>query len=230
LKSSRKFVESYSKKLSLWIVVVITLFAAALISFTYISHEIFLDKEEQLDHQFFKILSPHINSPLTNVMEIITYGASSRFLQIGYALLVIGYLTKKNWKRAIEIAVIGLGGFVINYFMKLSFQRQRPADPLIEPLQNFSFPSGHATSGFIFYGLLVYLLWKSKLKQVYKYIFGAILLLIALLIGFSRIYLKLHYLSDVVAGFCIGFAWLAVAVWMMEKLKKKSDVEMSKFK
>jgi membrane-associated phospholipid phosphatase len=207
----------------LWIVIVIALFATALIFFTYIGHEIFWDKEEQLDHNFFQLLSPHINSSVTKAMKIITYGASSRFLQIGYALLVIGYLIKKNWKRAIEIAVIGLGGFVINYFMKLSFQRQRPADPLIEPLQNFSFPSGHATSGFIFYGLLVYLIWKSKLKQVYKYIFGAILILIALLIGFSRIYLKLHYLSDVVAGFCIGFAWLAVAVWLMERLKKQSD-------
>ncbi|MGI8599466.1 MAG: phosphatase PAP2 family protein, partial [Chitinophagaceae bacterium] len=150
------------------------------------------------------------------------------FLQIVYGLLVMGYLIKKNWKRAIEIAVIGLGGFVINYFMKLSFQRQRPPDPLIEPLQNFSFPSGHATSGFIFYGLLVYLLWKSKLKQVYKYIFSSVLIIIAIIIGFSRIYLRLHYLSDVVAGFCIGFAWLAVAIWMMERVKKKSDIEINK--
>jgi hypothetical protein len=121
MKSSKRFVEEYSRKLSWWVVIVIALFVAALISFTYIAHEIFLDKEEQLDHQFFKFLSPHKNSSLTNVMEIITYGASSRFLQIGYALLVIVYLIKKIWKRAIEITVIGLGGFVINYFMKLSF-------------------------------------------------------------------------------------------------------------
>jgi undecaprenyl-diphosphatase len=225
LKSSKKFIETYSKKLSWWIVIVIALFVAALLSFTYIAHEIILEQEEYVDHQFFQILSPHINAPLTGIMEIITYGASGRFLQIVYGLLVMGYLIKKNWKRAIEIAVIGLGGFVINYFMKLSFQRQRPPDPLIEPLQNFSFPSGHATSGFIFYGLLVYLLWKSKLKQVYKYIFSSVLIIIAFIIGFSRIYLRLHYLSDVVAGFCIGFAWLAVAIWMMERLKREADRE-----
>ena len=223
MKSSKRFIEEYSRKLSWRIVIVIALFVAALLSFTYIAHEIFWDKEEELDHEFFQFLSPHSNSTLTNIMEIVTYDASSRFLQIGYALLVIGYLIQKNWKRAIEIAVIGLGGFVINYFMKLSFQRQRTPSPLIEPLQNFSFPSGHATSGFIFYGLLVYLILKSQLKQAYKFILGALLILIALLIGFSRIYLRLHYLSDVLAGFCIGFAWLAVAIWMMERLKKQSD-------
>jgi membrane-associated phospholipid phosphatase len=223
VKSSKRFIETYSKKLTGWILLTIILFVAALLSFVYIAHEIILEEEEYVDHQFFQYIAPHINSSLTNVMKIITYGASSRFLQIAYGLLVIGYLIKKNWKRSIEIAVIGLGGFVINYFMKLSFQRQRPPDPLIEPLQNFSFPSGHATSGFIFYGLLVYLLWKSKLNQVYKYMLSSLLVLIALLIGFSRIYLKLHYLSDVLAGFCIGFAWLAVTIWMMEKLKKQSD-------
>jgi membrane-associated phospholipid phosphatase len=61
-----------------------------------------------------------------------------------------------------------------------------------------------------------------KIKMVYKYILGAVLILTALLIGFSRIYLRLHYLSDVIAGFSIGFAWLAIAIWMMERLKKQS--------
>ncbi len=119
MKSSKKFIEVYSKKLSWWIVIVIALFVAALLSFTYIVHEIIWEQEEYVDHQFFQFLSPHINASLTNVMEIITYGVSGRFLQIAYGLLVVGYLIKKNWKRAKEIAVIGLGGFVINYFMKI---------------------------------------------------------------------------------------------------------------
>jgi undecaprenyl-diphosphatase len=159
-------------------------------------------------------------------MEIITYGASSTFLQIGYGLLVVGYLISKNWKRALEISAIGLGGFLVNYVMKLSFERVRPSQPLIDPLHNFSFPSGHATSGFIFYGLLIYLLSKTQIKPVYKYSISALLVMVALLIGFSRIYLRLHYLSDVIAGFCIGFAWLAVFLWMMERLKKKSDTSV----
>jgi membrane-associated phospholipid phosphatase len=225
MRSSKRFVQEYSKKLSGWIILVMVLFIAALLLFVYLAHKIIWEQEEYIDLQFFQFLSPYINAPLTGLMEIITHGASSTFLQVAYSLLFIIYLLKQNWKRSIEIAVIGLGGFVINYFMKLSFQRQRPPDPLIEPLQNFSFPSGHATSGFIFYGLLVYLLWKSKIKDVYKYIFSSFLILIAFIIGFSRIYLRLHYLSDVIAGFCIGFAWLAISVWLMEKLKKETGTK-----
>ena len=148
------------------------------------------------------------------------------FLQITYVLLILTYLVQKNWKRALEIFVIGMGGFLINYFMKLSFHHLRPPNPLIDPLNNFSFPSGHTTSGFIFYGLLIYLIWKKQIPKAYKYVIGSILVLFSILIGFSRIYLRMHYPSDVVAGFCIGFAWLTLSVWLMEKLKKKSDKEI----
>jgi undecaprenyl-diphosphatase len=106
--------------------------------------------------------------------------------------------------------------------MKLSFRRVRPPNPLIDPLHNFSFPSGHATSGFIFYGLLVYLIWKTNLPKPVKYLAGILLIGFALLIGFSRVYLRVHYFSDVLAGFCIGFAWLVLAIWLMEKFKAKA--------
>ena len=228
MQSSSRFNEKYFKKLTGWTILALVLFIGALLFFVYIMHQVFYDKEEELDNAFFKFLADDvIHNKLTPVMEFITYGASGTFLKISYGLLVLGYLLKKNWKRSVEIAVIGLGGFMVNYFMKLSFQRLRPPNPLIEPLHNFSFPSGHATSGFIFYGLLLFLIWKTKIDQTLKYLIGGILILIALLIGFSRIYLRLHYLSDVVAGFCIGLAWLSLSIWIMERLKKKSAVELN---
>ncbi|HYH14083.1 MAG TPA: phosphatase PAP2 family protein, partial [Flavisolibacter sp.] len=131
----------------------------------------------------------------------------------------------KHWKRALEVAAIGLGGFVINYVMKLTFQRVRPPNPLIDPLHNFSFPSGHATSAFIFYGLLAYLVWKTNLSKTYKVLIGMLLILFSLLIGFSRIYLRVHYSSDVVAGFCIGFAWLILSIYLFEYMKKETAKE-----
>ena len=127
-------------------------------------HEVLWEKEEAGDNSIFIFLSAHvINDRLTGFMKGITYFASATFLQIAYAVLLLTYLLRKNFKRAIEIGAIGIGGFVVNYFMKLSFHRIRPQNPLIEPLNNFSFPSGHATSAFIFYGLLSYLIWKTKI-------------------------------------------------------------------
>jgi undecaprenyl-diphosphatase len=227
MKSTTPFVKRYLKKLSGRVILLLILIAGAVFLFGLITHEVLWEKEEELDLHVFNLLSLHIISPrLTAFMKALTYCASSRFLQVAYVLLVLSYLAAKDWKRAIEISVVGLGGFLVNYFMKLSFERTRPANPLVEPLQNFSYPSGHATSGFIFYGLLVYLVWKSGIANIYKYIIAVVLILFSILIGFSRVYLRLHYASDVVAGFCIGFIWLLLCVWLMEYLKKKAEFEL----
>lgn len=227
MQSSKAFNKKYFKKLPASLIILLILFVSALFLFAYIMQEVVLQKDEATDNYIFSFLSANvINNNLTGFMKAITYFASATFLQIAYGTIVLIYLLKKNWKRALEIAAIGVGGFVVNYFMKLSFQRTRPPNPLIEGLHNFSFPSGHATSAFIFYGLLAYLVWKTDLSKPYKYLTGFVLILFSLLIGFSRIYLRVHYPSDVLAGFCIGFAWLVLTVWVFERLKKRSDNEL----
>lgn len=229
MQSTKTFNKKYFKKLPLGITVLLILFAAAIFFFVFIVHEVLWEKEEVADNLMFAFLSTNVISDnLTGFMKGVTYFASATFLQIAYGALMLIYLLFKNWKRALEIAAIGIGGFVVNYLMKLSFHRLRPPNPLIDKLENFSFPSGHATSAFIFYGLLTYLVWKTRIPKFYKFIIGTMLILFSLLIGFSRIYLRVHYLSDVLAGICIGFAWLILTVWLFEKLKKKSDTELNK--
>jgi membrane-associated phospholipid phosphatase len=228
MQSSKSFTESYLKKLPLGLSILLVLFAGALVSFAYVAHEVLWEKEEVFDQYIFNALSAHLIRPhLTSLMKGITYFASASFLQIAYAALFLLYFFSKNRKRALEIAGIGIGGFVVNYCMKLSFQRTRPPHPLMDPLQNFSFPSGHATSGFIFYGLLAYLVWKTSIPKVYKYLAVGTLILFSLLIGFSRVYLRMHYPTDVIAGFCIGFAWLLFSIYIMERMKKKTDKEQT---
>jgi undecaprenyl-diphosphatase len=226
MQSSPSFIKSYFRKLPIRLIGLLALFAGALFLFAYVAHEVLWEKEEAIDKSIFNYLGAHvIDNRLTGFMKTVTYFASATFLQIAYACLFILYLALHNNKRAFEIAAIGLGGFLVNYFMKLSFHRTRPLHPLTTPLQNFSFPSGHATSGFIFYGMLAYLIWKTDLPAVYKYVLALLLIFFSLLIGFSRIYLRLHYPSDVAAGFCIGFAWLLLCIYLMEKLKKKTGRE-----
>ena len=226
MQSTHQFTKKYFKKLPLGVVILFILFAAALILFTYIMHEVLLEKEDAADNRIFSFLAAHVISPgTTQFMKGVTYFASAPFFAFAYPALVLIYLFKKDWKRSVEIFVIGFGGFVVNYLMKLSFHRPRPDHPLIDKLNNFSFPSGHATSAFIFYGLLTYLIWKTKWPAILKYTAGFILIAFALLIGFSRVYLRVHYPSDVMAGFCIGFAWLILVVWLFTRLKKKTDAE-----
>ncbi|WP_165871592.1 phosphatase PAP2 family protein [Flaviaesturariibacter flavus] len=207
-------------------IIFLSLFFLVVFGFTFIVHEVLSEREDVVDFRIFRFLAAHVITPdLTSVMKAVTYFASATFLQVAYALLFLTYLLLKNTKRAFEIIVVGVGGFIVNYFMKLSFHRPRPVNPLVDPLANFSFPSGHATSGFIFYGLLAYLIWKTELAKPIKYAIGCLLVGFSLLIGFSRMYLRVHYPSDVAAGVCIGFAWLLLTIYFMEKLKKKADRE-----
>ena len=228
MRSTKPFLKSYFKKLPVGFIVLLALFAGALFLFAYVAHEVLWEKEEAIDNRVFNFFATDIiSNSLTGFMKAITYFASATFMQIAYACLLIIYFVVKDIKRAFEIAAIGAGGFLINYFMKLSFRRIRPPHPLMEPLQNFSFPSGHATSGFIFYGLLAYVIWKTDIPKIYKYLAAVLLIAFSLLIGVSRVYLRMHYFSDVVAGFCIGFAWLILTIYLFERLKKKSDKELT---
>lgn len=227
MNSNKSFIKKYLGKLSLRLIVLLALFIGALLLFVLIIHEVLIENEVAIDNSIFKYLSLHvISNRLTEIMKAVTYCASAGFLQMTYGALLLIYLFLKNWKRIIEIVSIGVGGFIINYVMKLSFHRLRPPNPLINRIENFSFPSGHATSAFIFYGLIAYLVSKTNIARVYKYFIGAILILFSLLIGFSRVYLRVHYPSDVVAGFCIGFAWLLLSIWLFEGQKKKANKEV----
>jgi undecaprenyl-diphosphatase len=211
------------KQLPIGLIILLILFSGALFLFIYIIDEVLREKEELFDNNIFNFLSAHLINPgLTRFMSVVTYFASATFLQVAYMVLIVFYVIFKKYKTAIEIIALGLGGFVVNYFMKLSFHRLRPPHPLIKPLDNFSFPSGHATSGFIFYGLLAYLVWKTNMSKLLRCIIAIGLITFSLLIGFSRIYLRVHYPSDVGAGFCIGFAWLILTIWLFERRQKRA--------
>lgn len=227
MKSSESFIRRYLRKLSIGVLILLALFFGAIFLFGVIVHEVFWEREEEMDHYAFDLLTTHVvNGELTPWMEGVSFFASASFLQVAYPLVVLLYLLQKDWKRSIEIGVIGLGGYAVNIFMKWFFRRPRPEDPLLtETVSHYGFPSGHAMSGIIFYGLLTYLTWKTGLALKYKYMVGFVLLLFCLLIGFSRVYLRVHYLSDVVGGYCIGLAWLVFAIGMMERLKRRSKEE-----
>lgn len=128
--------------------------------------------------------------------------------------------TKKNI-AAKYLAATSLGGFLLFYLTKIIFQRPRPiAANLIAPPGSYSLPSGHAVMSLCFYGFLAYLIFR-KLKNNFLKITTLILFLIlALLIGLSRAYLGVHYPSDVLAGWYLGFTILTIGVTMMEIEKK----------
>lgn len=225
MQERQSFFNRYLSKLP-WAFLLLVAGLIALGVFGILAHEVVGENENGFDNTIFNYLREHVVSPqLTPLMKAITFLGSSTFLLPAYILLIIFYLYQKQKRRAIEILLIGSLGILLNYLMKLFYHRTRPADPLISPLQSFSFPSGHAMSAFIFYGLLIYLVWGLQIAPRYKVLSAVFLVVVAFAVGFSRMYLRVHYPSDVIAGFCLGLAWICFAIWVLEKIKNKAKKE-----
>ncbi|MEO7291570.1 MAG: phosphatase PAP2 family protein, partial [Ginsengibacter sp.] len=100
--------------------------------------------------------------------------------------------------------------------------RDRPLSPLLEAAQGYSFPSGHATMSITFYGLIIFLVWQNVKNVLLKWTLIILLGLLIIFIGASRVYLRVHYASDVLAGFCVGLMWLFLSLWILKRIETYS--------
>jgi len=137
---------------------------------------------------------------------------------------VIGMLAfrKRQWRRVSLLAVGMGGGLLLNVLMKLAFQRARPhfVDPILT-LTTYSFPSGHVAASTIFYGLgVVWIFGRTRAVQ-WRILAVAAAALAILLVAFSRMYLGVHYLSDVSAAFAEGVAWLTLCLMALDAFWRK---------
>jgi undecaprenyl-diphosphatase len=113
------------------------------------------------------------------------------------------------------------------FLLKLIFHRDRPLTPLLEAAKGYSFPSGHALMSITFYGLIIFLVWQNEKNIWLRWLLTILLALLIISIGVSRVYLRVHYASDVLAGFCVGLMWLLLSLWLLNKIeiysRKKVD-------
>ena len=136
------------------------------------------------------------------------------------AILILRLLKKKSYVAPLLLSIVGGGAFA--FIGKIIFHRARP-DVALYLENSFSFPSGHAAIAVAFYGFLAYCLIKNIKKWEYKVnvLFAA--LIVILLIGFSRLYLGVHYASDVWGGYLAGAIWLIIAISLSEYLLSKEQ-------
>ena len=113
------------------------------------------------------------------------------------------------------------------FTLKLVFRRDRPVDPLLQIAKGFSFPSGHALMSVTFYGLLIVIIWQNINRKWLKWVLSFFLVLLILAIGLSRIYLRVHYASDVLAGFSVGLVWLLLSLWILGRIEKYGKKQLA---
>ena len=182
----------------------------ALALFLIITFLVIRGKTLFLDEYIYDMI-PH-NDLLTTTMKIITTFGSTACLAL---LAVLLFLIIKDKRKSILFPanLILIGG--TNHLLKFLIARERPLEKLVEAT-GYSFPSGHSASSLAFYGFLIYYINKKAQKRTIKVISTIFLSTFILLIGFSSIYLHVHYLTDVLGGFLYSFAYLILFIKMVK--------------
>ena len=171
----------------------------------------------------------YFRSPLaTSLMETFTYLGGITFIAPCSLAVVLYLMFERSFYKATGFATAIIGGNLLNFILKALIHRPRPiTDTTLIPAVGWSFPSGHAMSSVVFYGMIVYLLIRMLDSWRLKSFIVALAGFIVVIIGFSRIYLQVHYLSDVIAGFTGGLFWLSMCITGLEiyALKRKTELE-----
>lgn len=210
-------IDAVLRKLSIELVILSAIFLGALLGFGWLVHEVFGETGNGFDNEVIVWLTAHRTPSLISFMKFITFFGSSQFLLPAYTLLAAWLIWQKKKRDGIAIAVIGLSSTLLMSVLKAYFKRHRPPVPVIKQLTSYSFPSGHALASCIFYTILCYLVVRSGIKTIYKIWLAALFIVLAILIGLSRIVLNVHYATDVMAGFCIGTVWVILSFAITRK-------------
>lgn len=161
------------------------------------------------DYTLIEFIQSRISDKLTMVMKAITFFGGQAWLIIAVLFTSIGFAFVKKRYAVYLILSSGLGG-LFNLFLKWLIQRERPDFyPLILE-GGYSFPSGHSMSSFIFYSSVAIVFAKVSKSKMLDVLIGIAFALLVLTIGISRIYLGVHYPSDVIAGFAAGGFWVCI--------------------
>lgn len=166
------------------------------------------------DNAVYGFISGFITDDMTHFMKFVTFWGSEPAIAVLAAAIPFFALVfrKKEYYLLCLLASANIGfGALFSQILKYLFQRTRPDMSQLVVISGYSFPSGHTMNSLIFYGFVCYQIIKL-MKHRSKYIIVAVPGVLILLIGISRVYLGVHYASDVLAGFIIGAAWLVFFV------------------
>jgi undecaprenyl-diphosphatase len=185
----------------------------ALALFSWLAEEVFEGDTKQFDAQVRGLIHQYSSERLTAVMKFVTVLGSPSVLFSLFIVFSVVFLIAK-WKRAAAWLAAGTAGsIVLDATLKLLFHRARP-EPFFAPMpKSYSFPSGHALTSFCFYGILAGLIDTRIHKAAARLSVWIAAAVLVLLIGISRIYLGVHYPTDVIAGYCAAAVWVSALVY-----------------
>ncbi len=160
----------------------------------------------------------HNNIVLTNIFKFISFICSPKFMILVNVCLFIFIVLKKRYKLFL-INVASIASVIVNNIIKIIIKRERPNFLVLSNETSYSFPSGHSMISILFFGSIIYLVNKYNIK--YKKTITILLSIFIILVGLSRLYLGVHFLTDVIGGYLCGFIALIIIIMIFERVEKK---------
>ena len=194
----------------------------ALFFFAWLADEVLEGDAKTFDETVRLYVHGFASESLTTLMQFVTMLGSTLFLGFLCVSVFVIFILK-NWKRAaVLLMTTAAGAVILNFALKVSFGRVRPVPFFDTPLpDSYSFPSGHALYAACFYGVLAWLVVARIQNKILRILIWLLAVSLVLLIGLSRIYLGVHYPSDVIAGFAAAIVWILTVVLIDFTLKKR---------
>jgi membrane-associated phospholipid phosphatase len=200
-----------------------TVFALALYAFLHVVED-YLDREAivRWDVEFSRWLHVHSDGALVSFFKLVTWAGNVATLAVVVLAAALWLVRRRRVNEAVLLAVSAAGIELFNAGFKLVVHRPRPELAYVH-LDTYSFPSGHAAGSAAIYGVILYLLASQARDLRVRVALGIGYVALIALICFSRLYLEVHYLSDVLAGASLGAAWAAGSLFIYE-VKRDGDV------
>jgi undecaprenyl-diphosphatase len=197
--------------------------AAALILFGWLARDVLRHETIRFDAVVRDAVHSLASPALTVFFATVTWLGSELFL-IPFGALVVWRLAAEGRQHAAALLVLAAaGGEALDQILKLTFHRGRPSPFFGYPLPDtYSFPSGHSMISICFFGVLAAVLTARMVSRAKRTVVWTAAAALALIIGISRIYLGVHYPSDVLAGYCAAVIWVAAIragyrVWLRRR-------------
>jgi undecaprenyl-diphosphatase len=214
--------------LGVFLLVSLGIAAGALVLFGWIAEEVMEGDTTQFDTAIRSAVHNHATPLLTTIMQAFSFLGSVGWVSIFGLLVVCACFYFKRRRMAGFLVIAMIGASALDSVLKLTFHRVRPIAFFGTSPSSYSFPSGHAFGSLCFYGILAAVLSDRIVGRKPKVIIWLTAALLVAMIGFSRIYLGVHYPSDVIAGYLAGAVWItAVAVvdqLLLDRREKKINL------
>jgi undecaprenyl-diphosphatase len=203
---------------------VICIFGFCLISLLISDHKIV-----HFDSSVIAVVQGWESPGLTAIMKVFTFIGSAPFvIPLSLCILFFLYKVLHHRQELILFIVALIGSEALNGLLKQLFHRIRPHLHRLINVGGFSFPSGHAMSAFTVYGIVAFLLWRHIPSRWGRGLLIVFSIMMILSIGISRIYLGVHYPSDIIGGYLASGFWLGAAIWFFQFYREKRYNKINK--